>query len=843
MILPAVAILAYRRATDKDNSDLNWKDLLVKEVEELQRPFTAFSCTGEDDGIDNSFDTQKLEFLEEQAMVASASATTTGESSFSSVARKEWIHAVFGKSLQQPRGKGLAQIDEYTCSSIVIDSTWDKQSLGITLSRLTLGLYVRHIEPGSEAAIAGVLPQSVLVAVNDINLLAEPSKQALERLWQYEGLFSEVSMNAVCHTEDASLLDFAKTKKDLIIQQPVRMTFIRNGHTYSVLLVSSPPYGVEWAPCGNFALVKRNDGAHGEIPKGAIVACVNENPIDDLDHTTSAKYIKEAMELGLPIDLKLCWPPPTARSGHWERQEIAKKNKTTKNKSKRPTPLYTKQHDGVQIKVHSLFSKSKKASSANNQRGSGTTVSQLAGLVASGEVVQMQKVVSKRNVILSTLYLPCSMLDGRLLEDWKIQQALLFGLKYHWTMNMTGNSDDVFIGHRHLPDLLIDYPKALFAGVLLPLLACCSSTASSTNAAAEHQLLYDEIIRLAKSKPSMAPKMELLAMSLDYDKLQTDLRDIRIEQEAAAPPIVNINNKAENIADGQCVLQDGGRPEQQRQVDPQMALTENAVASTPPVTPTKSRFPIFRKKKKSSRKQLTPTINSSPQTTIPPPESPSLANSNAPLSLMLEEQDQQEEQDRQEQRILGCREALFSNTLEFVKELEEICQDVEKSLLKSFPQRLAGWALQPWSPNKETALLRVTNSMRVRLALCSNQKLLNPIDSNEMTVDLDAEGSYILPSAHFPLLLTFDCQDIGENNKSNDIFGLEQKYETSVEIVQMKSSRRAQVKRSFVVHASVAGTVKESAIRCVIVYSSLVLSKILLNFSVSSLQYPSASRP
>ena len=46
-------------------------------------------------------------------------AQTTGESSFSSVARKEWIHAVFGKSLQQPKGKGLAQIDEYLCTRIL----------------------------------------------------------------------------------------------------------------------------------------------------------------------------------------------------------------------------------------------------------------------------------------------------------------------------------------------------------------------------------------------------------------------------------------------------------------------------------------------------------------------------------------------------------------------------------------------------------------------------------------------------------------------------------------------------------------------------------------------------
>lgn len=809
MILPAVAILAYRRATDKDNSDLNWKEFLVKEVEELQRPFTAFSCSGEYDEIGAaSFDSLEKYNLPDEMAAASVSAATTGESSFSSVARKEWIHAVFGKSLQQPRGFGLAQIDEYTCSSIVIDATWEKESLGITLSRLTLGLYVRQVEPGSEAAIAGILPQSVLVAVNDINLLAEPTKQALERLWQYEGLFAEVSGNADYHNEDAALLDFTKTRGGLIIQDPVRMTFIRNGHTYSVLLVSSPPFGIEWAPCGNFALVKRNDGTHGEIPRGAIVGCVNENPIDDLDHTTSAKYIKEAMDLGLPIELKLCWPPPTARSGHWERQEIAKKSNTPTSKGKRSTPLFTKQHDGVQVKVHSLFSKSKKVSSASNHRGSGTTLSQLAGLVASGEVVQLRKLVSSQNIVLSKVYLPCSKLDGRLLGDWKIQQALLFGLKYHWTMNMTREREDpVYVGHHLLSDLVVDYPKDLFAGFLFPLLACCRSTSSNSTAKADHQLLYDEIINLARGKPSMAPTMELLAMSLDYDKLQEELRQIRIEIEAEGQLMAK-NKAAESRGETQ-----NAQPAQQiQQVEPKLAPSGNSVATTQN-TPTKSRFPIFRKKKKSSLKQQTRSTNSTPQTTIPPPGSPSLANTNAPLSLLLEEQDQQQEQDKHQHMIFGCREMLFSNTLDFVKELEEICQDVEKSLRKSFPQRLAGWALQPWSPNKETALLQVTASMRERLTRCSTLQLLNPIDSNEMTVDLDTEGSFILPSAHFPLLLTFDCQDIDENNRSNDIFGLEQKYETSVEIVQMKSSRRAQVKRSFVVHASVAGSVRESTIR------------------------------
>jgi hypothetical protein len=67
--------------------------------------------------------------------------------------------------------------------------------------------------------------------------------------------------------------------------------------------------------------------------------------------------------------------------------------------------------------------------------------------------------------------------------------------------------------------------------------------------------------------------------------------------------------------------------------------------------------------------------------------------------------------------------------------------------------------------------------MRERLKQChSLPLLLNPIDS-EMLVSIDAQGCYILPSAHFPLLPSFDCQVRANAACSTEsIFGQDKMY-------------------------------------------------------------------
>lgn len=174
---------------------------------------------------------------------------------------------------------------------------------------------------------------------------------------------------------------------------------------------------------------------------------------------------------------------------------------------------------------------------------------------------------------------------------------------------------------------------------------------------------------------------------------------------------------------------------------------------------------------------------------------------------------------------------LFDNMSLFLGELDGICDAIERSLLKSVSQKLADWALQPWSPTKETALAEVTELMRdgLRRATGAAQRmpLVNPVDSSELLVSVDSTECYILPSAHFPLLLTFDVQKNTSSRTETEHPDLRHKeermYRTRVEIVALRGSAspvnsskngggRAgsldQGARSFYVEGAVAGSVK-----------------------------------
>jgi hypothetical protein len=112
-----------------------------------------------------------------------------------------------------------------------------------------------------------MLPNSVLVSINGmyVCLLCEPSKQALERLRQYEGHL-ELEHSAAFRGVVAMRVPICRyqTKfRPVHIGEPIHMTLVHQGQLYSALLVSNPPYGIDWSPCGNFALVKRVY-AHGE---------------------------------------------------------------------------------------------------------------------------------------------------------------------------------------------------------------------------------------------------------------------------------------------------------------------------------------------------------------------------------------------------------------------------------------------------------------------------------------------------------------------------------------------------------------------------------------------------
>ena len=260
-------------------------------------------------------------------------------------------------------------------------------SLGMTLSRLSLGLYVRNVRPGSEAWCAGLEENSVLVGINDgeLNLLAEPSKSALERIWQYEGYCcsNSISNRNVNSNSSTNVITSAQQKTDITInnndghattttkmkiRDPISMTFIRNGKLHKVLFLSDPPYGIDWGPCGKFCLIQRvRPGGIADragVRPSSIVAGIytgnnveddhyynNKNTIYNLDHSSAATALKEAVSScsqqqqqqqqqqkrrnNDTIRIQLCFPPSEARSGHWERQQDALEDTASGNTDKR----------------------------------------------------------------------------------------------------------------------------------------------------------------------------------------------------------------------------------------------------------------------------------------------------------------------------------------------------------------------------------------------------------------------------------------------------------------------------------------------------------------------------
>ena len=60
------------------------------------------------------------------------------------------------------------------------------------------------------------------------------------------------------------------------------------------LFLQKPPFGISWAPCGNFALVQRSYSfaQKAGIKRGCIIASINGNSFRDLDHATAAETLR-----------------------------------------------------------------------------------------------------------------------------------------------------------------------------------------------------------------------------------------------------------------------------------------------------------------------------------------------------------------------------------------------------------------------------------------------------------------------------------------------------------------------------------------------------------------------
>jgi hypothetical protein len=305
----------------------------------------------------SSFDTSVVEEEEDCASTSSyimlSGAILPGI--FRDDVRQDWIDATFGKDFYSshqyspPRqGIGEAGIPSFVTFSATIPASASQQGdkVGVTLSRIAVGLYVRKVEPGSEAHCAGVQEGSILVDINGMGMLGEPSRQALERLWQYEGFFDDENTS----TTD-SLSGDSSTANDNTHHGPLALRFYKNGRTSTVLLFSNARYGISWAPCGNFALVQKaySFAEKAGARRGCLVAAVNGINIRDMDHQVAASEIRDLFVMGKEISLTFCYTPAASRSGFFERARNENLAKNTKSPKVKRTIASA---DGVEVRVH-----------------------------------------------------------------------------------------------------------------------------------------------------------------------------------------------------------------------------------------------------------------------------------------------------------------------------------------------------------------------------------------------------------------------------------------------------------------------------------------------------------
>lgn len=166
--------------------------------------------------------------------------------------------------------------------------------------------------------------------------------------------------------------------------------------------------------------------------------------------------------------------------------------------------------------------------------------------------------------------------------------------------------------------------------------------------------------------------------------------------------------------------------------------------------------------------------------------------------------------------------ALYKNMGWFLSNLDELSGSIERSLLKSFSQKITEWALQPWSASKDRALAECTADLRSGLTALNEDEssqrgkgsspswspVLNPMDSSELLLSVVPEESYILPSAHFPLLLTFDSCPTTRSTASARML-----HRTQIRVVSIQDESENRESCAYVVHASVGGAVEETGRR------------------------------
>ena len=694
----------------------------------------------------------------------SFSATSMSISTFADVTsgiRNEWIDAVFGPDIfhddrPPPRqGIGLAQVPSYVSYQCTIPSArrGDDDKVGVTLSRIALGIYVSAVAKNSPACFAKVCVNSILVEINGMGMLGEPFRQGVERLSQYDRARNDAT------TETTT---------------PVKLVFYRAGQLYHVLILSPPPYGISWAPCGDFALVQRSYAyaAEAGVLRGCLVAAVNGASLRTMDHEGTAARLRDGFIAGKPMNVSLVYTPAASRTVYYDKQK------------ERTTPIkkgVDVREQPVEYSIGQLFMCGTSAGAISEEP--------LSQRMERGTAPQMIDGVLR----LAPRYTPCPPL-----EDWLTQWDLLDALVFILQAANSAYDDDT---------LSVSISKSRDQSTIATLLAMMSSEDAWRLA---NTFLLQWVSILCKSDEGDDKDVASVVLTLSRRDEAFCQRLYFLLRSYTATLEGQRSRQENNTRNLLTLLQALDRLRfAQKQLTTQLTTSVVEVATPtseaayclvtasertvplPEAAPSKKskKFRVFRKKGKAHK-------------TTP-----------AGLPLIMAQESLKSSSLKKlsiEMEYLSVP-SLLENMSRFLTELDSICDDIERSLLKSFSQKIADWALQPWSASKGTALAKVTEGMRDGMlrATADGLSLVNPLEASEVLVSLRTSECFVLPSAHFPLLLTFDVK----NNESTAAARKkdEQIYRTRVKVVALRgaaSSSRSD--RVYIVQAGVSGVIKES---------------------------------
>lgn len=799
--------------------------------------------------------------------------------------------------------------------------------VGVTIRRLSLGVYVQSVRPGSEAAIANIRPHSVLVAVNDLPVLAEPSQQLLERLWQYEGYFLENSNRSTTNnnnnnplasatsTEGGTAIGYSRTwpgrttssqqpqpaattgaaavagkptepTTDGVIREPVALKFVHQKQLYTVILLSNPLWGVQWAPAAtNMPLVQRvyAQAAEAGLRRGSLVAAVNGRTFRDMDHVQTALHIRDLYANKQAIRLTMAFPPVTARALHYERlltgerrvgpphqqqqQQLPAKKRDNLAQQQQQQPAG--QYDGVEVKfmplgyaIGSLCASDKHVYFEENSVTEQQTVEDLAEAVAAGKVESpLPNKNQRRKAVVAPIppkYAPCpSLRMEQLLEEWDPLPTLVYCLRFQRSVSeeidfveqlnanavCQQNSPIEMLHELTSGPVGADIASAFLLQFISLICApgqCRERTAgqSSQGAGSGEDILKKNaneltsmLLKLSRKNEGFCQRLYFLLRSYistfetrrpqpdgDSRNLMALLNCLELlrfaEKELAGRPEVEKRRSVSSPPTGRDHT--FGRVERTAFESSYIAGLNPSPAPTPiPASPESPRGTAFggsaSPKKgngvlnflKKSPVRLARKAPSSAQVARR-----SLSSLNSKISNISNYNSNKQSENASSLLLEQSPSTMYENMSDFLTELDKICANVERSLQKSFRQKIADWAMQPWSAGKDAALAEVTADMRSSLeSTASHQMLLvNPVESSELLSSVDCNECYILPSAHFPILLTFN---VSERRCSDSIVGEERLYRTKVELLSLKSSSPCE-HHTFSVQGAVAGMIAES---------------------------------